>query len=195
MKKVLFGLFVFVVASMSGQTAWKLDKAHSQVNFIVSHMAFSEVTGTFKDFDATFVSTKEDLSDGTIEATIKAASIDTQNERRDKHVKSDDFLNVDTYPVITFKSTKMEKTGADTYKIIGDLTIRDVTKSVVLAATYKGPINDPWGSTRIAFKATATIDRFEFGVKWNKLIEGGGLVAGKDINIILLMEFSKHKAG
>ncbi|MBI5473988.1 MAG: polyisoprenoid-binding protein [Ignavibacteriae bacterium] len=195
MKHAILATLIFAFASTNAQTAWKLDKAHSQVNFMVNHMVFSEVAGTFKDFDATFNSTKDDFTDAKIEATIKTGSIDTQNEQRDGHLKKDDFLNVEQYPLITFKSTKIEKTGDDTYAITGTLTIRDVTKPVVMETAFKGSINDPWGNTRIAFKATTTINRFDFDVRWNKMLDTGGLVAGKDVNVILLMEFTKPKAG
>ena len=150
-------------------------------------MVFAEVTGTFRDFDVQFESAKDDFSDARITATIKTGSIDTQNERRDGHLKSDEFLNAQKFPEIRFKSTKIEKTGNDTYRISGELTIRDVTKPVVLEATYRGMINDPWGNKRIGFKATTTINRFDFGVAWNKTLETGGLIAGKDVNITLLM--------
>ena len=184
-------LFVAIGSAQTG--SWKLDKAHSQVTFSVTHMVISEVTGAFREFDITFSSDKEDLTDTKVDAIIKTKSIDTGNERRDNHVRSDEFLNAEKYPEMKFKSNKVEKTGQDTYKITGDLTIRDVTKSVVLETKYKGSIKDPMGNTRIAFKAATTIDRFEFGTTWNKAIETGGLVAGKDIEVTLLMEFTKPK--
>jgi polyisoprenoid-binding protein YceI len=173
--------------------AWKLDKAHSQVKFSVTHMVISEVTGVFKDFDVNFVSASDDFTDATIEAVIKSASIDTGNENRDNHVRSDAFLNAEKFPEMKFKSTKVEKQGENNYKITGDLTIRDVTKSVVLETKYKGRINDMRGNPVVAFKATTTVDRFEFGTTWDKVLEGGGLVAGKDVEITLLMEFRKQK--
>ncbi len=192
MKKALLALCTFVIVSANAQSTWKLDKNHSQVNFTVSHMVFSEVSGTFRDFDITFDAAKDDFTDAQIAATIKTGSIDTQNENRDKHVKSDDFLNVEKYPEMKFKSTKIEQTGKDTYNIIGDLTIRDITKPVTLNTKYKGSIKDARGNTRIAFKATTTIDRFEFGTKWNRELDAGGLIAGKEIEITLIVEFVKQ---
>ena len=196
MNKILstvLGIMLFVAIGSAQTGSWKLDKAHSQVTFSVTHMVISEVTGVFKEFDITFSSDKEDLTDTKVEAIIKTKSIDTGNERRDNHVRSDEFLNAEKFPEMKFKSNKVEKTGQDTYKITGDMTIRDVTKSVVLDTKYKGSIKDAMGNTRIAFKATTTIDRFEFGTTWNKAIETGGLVAGKDIEVTLLMEFTKPK--
>ncbi len=184
---------VFAGASAQTQTAWNVDKSHSQVLFSVSHMVFSEVTGLFREFDATFVSAKDDFTDARVTATIKTASIDTQNERRDNHLKGDDFLNAEKFPEIKFTSTKFEKTGKDTYKITGDLTVRNVTKPVVLEANYRGMIDDPWGNKRIGFKATTTINRFDFGVSWDKVLETGGLIAGRDVSITLLMQFTRPK--
>ena len=167
---------------------WRPDKAHSEVRFSVSHMVISEVSGRFNDFDVTLHQPGEDFSDSKVEATIKTASIDTGNERRDKHLRSDDFLNAEHYPDMIFKSTDFKKTGNDTYEIAGDLTIRDVTEPVVLHAKFNGRITDARGTSRVAFKATATINRFDFGVKWNKSIDSGGLVAGENIDITLVME-------
>ncbi len=194
MKKALLALFTFLVISANAQTTWKLDKSHSQVNFTVSHMVFSEVSGTFKNFDVIFDASKDDFTDAKIEATIKTGSIDTQNENRDKHVKGDDFLNAEKFPEMRFKSTKIEQTGKDSYKIIGDMTIRDITKSVTLDAKYKGSIKDTRGNTRVAFKATTTIDRFEFGTKWNRELDSGGLIAGKEIETTLIIELVRQNA-
>lgn len=189
----LFAAAVLIAASTAYSAVWKMDKAHSQVTFAVAHLVISEVTGVFKDIDATLTANKDDFTDGQIEATIKAASIDTGNQGRDKDVRSDSFLNTEKFPEIRFRSTKMEKTGDGTYKITGDLTIRDVTKTVGLDTKYEGTIKDPWGNTRSAFKATTTIDRFDYGVKWDKTMDTGGLIAGKNIDITLLMEFTKSK--
>lgn len=194
MKRIELAIMLLAVAINGAQAAsWKLDKAHSQVTFIVSHLVISEVTGVFKDFDVTLVSEKAEFTDAKIEATIKAGSIDTGNENRDNHARSNDFLNVEKFPDMKFKSTAVENVGNKTYKITGDLTIRDITKSVVLDTGFKGAVKDPWGNDRIAFKATTTIDRFEFGTTWDKATEVGVLVAGKEVEITLLMEFIKQK--
>lgn len=184
---------LWTTMSVGHAATWQLDKGHSQVKFSVAHLVIAEVTGVFKEFDVMFVNAAEDFTGASIDATIKTASIDSGNEGRDKHVRADDFLNVEKYPDMRFKSTRIEKTGSDTYKITGDLTIRDVTKSVVLDTKYKGSVKDPWGNEKIAFRATATIDRFEFGTKWNKAIEAGGLVVGREVEITLLVQFSKQK--
>lgn len=169
-----------------------MDKTHSNVDFTVTHLVVSEVRGNFKEFDATLTSDKPDFSDMKLNATIKTASVFTDNERRDNHLRSNDFFNADSFPNITFKSTSVKKTGNDTYQIRGDLTIRDITKPVVLETRYRGSV-EAFGGTRAAFKATTTVDRFEFGTTWDKKIETGGLVAGKDVEITLRMEFAKQK--
>jgi polyisoprenoid-binding protein YceI len=126
-----------------------------------------------------------------LEAKIQVASIDTDNERRDKHLRSADFLDAEKHPEITFKSTGFEKTGKDTYKVKGNLTIRGNTKPVVLDAKYNGTVKDPYGNTKVAFRATTAINRFDFGTVWDAKIETGGLVAGEMVNITILFEGNK----
>ncbi|MFN0159015.1 MAG: YceI family protein [Bacteroidota bacterium] len=196
MKHILSLAFVvLLVSSAVAQTSWKLDKSHSNVKFAVTHLVIAEVEGRFTDFDATITHTNEDLTDAKIEATIKTASINTDSERRDNHLKSDDFFNAEKFPELKFVSTKMEKTGDKTYKIHGDLTIRDVTKPVVLDTKFMGTIKDARGTTKAGFRATTTIDRFEFGTTWSAAIESGALVVGKEIEITLLMEFNQINSG
>ncbi len=180
-----------IINGVAAQTIWKADKAHSKIDFSVTHMVIAEVDGRFTDFDATLTASKDDFTDAKITATIKTASITTDNDFRDKHLRSDDFFNADKYPEIKFKSTSIEKTGENTYKITGDLTIRDTTKTVVLDTKYNGQVVG-MGATKCAFKATTTINRFDYGVHWDKTIESGGLVVGKNVDITLLLEFNKQ---
>ncbi|MGA2624645.1 MAG: YceI family protein [Bacteroidota bacterium] len=189
----LIAIMLTLAGGLSAQTVWKADKVHSKVNFSVSHMVISEVTGDFKDFDATLTSSKDDFSDAVIDATIQMASVNTDNDKRDAHLKSDDFFNVEKFPTMTFKSTNIEKTGPGTFKITGNLTMRDVTKPVVLDTKLIGQTKTPWGATAAGFKATTVIDRFEFGTKWNKALETGGLIVGKDVTVTLLFEFDKQE--
>ena len=180
------------VATANAQiTIWNIDKSHSQVRFSVTHLVIAEVAGRFTDFAVNFQQAGDDFTTAKIEAIIKTASINTDVERRDNHLRSGDFLDAEKYPAITFKSGAIEKTGENTYKIEGDLTIRDDTKPVVLDTKFNGTILDPYGNVKAGFKATTTINRFDFGVKWNAATETGGLVAGSDVEITLLMEFSK----
>jgi polyisoprenoid-binding protein YceI len=182
---------VSVVSLMAQKPAWTLDKAHSSIAFSVRHMVISEVIGNFKDFDVTFTSTKDDYSDATVDATIKVTSINTDNERRDGHLKTDDFFNAEKFPQIKFKSTSFEKVGENKYKLTGDLTIRDVTKKVTFDAVYNGTIKAPWGATVSSWKATSSVNRFDFGLKWNKAIDTGGLIAGDIVTITLNLELNK----
>lgn len=195
--KNLVALFFLLAVSSAAPAApsatWKQDRAHSQVQFSVTHLVISEVTGAFKDFDVTLTQDKDDFSGSTLEATIKAASIFTDNDVRDKHLRSEDFFNAEKFPAISFKSTSFEKTGENSYKISGNLTIRDVTKPIVLDAKYQGQITDPWGNQKAGFKATGSINRLDFGVKWNKALEAGGLVVSDKVDLTFLMELEKQK--
>lgn len=187
---------LIAISPASAQRVWKADLSHSQVKFSVTHLVIAEVTGKFNDFEVTLTQPgKDDFAGSRIEATIKMASIDTDNEMRDKHLRSDDFFNAEMYPIMTFKSTKIEKAGAKNYTITGDLTIRDVTRPVVLDATYMGEVKDSRGTVKSGFKATTSINRFDYGVKWDKKIEAGGLVVGETVNITLLMELALQDAG
>ena len=184
-------LIVFAWHGFSAPNVWKDDPAHSSVQFRVAHLVISEVTGFFKEFDATLTTGKDDYSDAKLEATIKVASIFTDNDRRDGHLRSGDFFDAEKYPTITFRSTSFTKTGDSTFKIAGDLTIRDVTKPVVLDAIYKGQVS-MGGRSIIVFSATAEIDRFDYGVKWDAKLDTGGLVAGEKVKIQLDFEGVKQ---
>ena len=174
-------------------TGWKLDKSHSKIGFTVKHMVISEVQGYFKDFDITINSSKDDFSDGQAEAVIKVATINTESEGRDKDLRSDNFFNVEQFPEIRFKSTKFEKLGDNIYKIYGDLTIRDITKQVVFDVVHNGTLKTSRGLMS-AWKVTLSINRFDYGLKWNRLMETGGLVVGELVNITMTLELRKAVA-
>jgi polyisoprenoid-binding protein YceI len=193
-KAFLFITMLAVSSLFAQKSGWNLDKAHSSVGFSIKHMVISEVTGNFKDFDISFKSSKSDFTDASVDATIKVASINTDNEKRDSHLRTDDFFNAEKFPEIKFKSASFEKVGENKYKITGDLTIRDVTKKVTFDATYNGSIKAPWGAEIYSWKATLSINRFDYGLKWNKAIEAGGLIAGDTVNITLNLELDKPVA-
>jgi polyisoprenoid-binding protein YceI len=195
MKKNILFIFLLAVSALSAkaQTTWKLDPAHSKVSFNISHMVISDVTGRFTDFDVKLVHTKDDLTDGMLNATIKVKSINTDNEGRDKHLRSADFFDAEKYPEITFVSKSFEKTGKNTYKIAGDLTMHGTTKPVVLETKFNGTVNDPWGNTKAGFKATTTVNRKEFGIVYNKTLEAGGLLIGEDVEVTINVELAKEK--
>lgn len=162
---------------------WKVDKSHSNVQFTVTHMIISEVTGEFNQFDAKISADKENFENSSIEFVIDVNSIDTENEKRDAHLKSDDFFNAEKYPKIKFVGTSLEKVGGNKYKLKGNFTMRDVTKPVELDVVYGGTVKDSYGNTRAGFKITGTVNRFDYGLKWNALLEAGGSVVGKDVKI------------
>ena len=174
-------------------TKWNNDATHSSIKFTVKHLTVSEVEGRFKTFSGAIESPSKDFNNATVNFTADVTSITTDDETRDKHLKSDDFFSAEKYPKMTFKSTSFKKVKGDIYALEGDLTIRDVTKKVKFAVLYGGIIVDPWGNTKAGFKATGKISRKEYGLKWNTLTEAGGAVVGDDVNILLNMEFVKQK--
>lgn len=166
------------------QKQWVLDKTHSNVNFSVSHMVVSEVDGRFDNFEATLLQPNEDLTGAKITATIDPSSINTANERRDGHLKSDDFFNSDQFPKATFVSKNVKKGEGNKFKITGDLTIRDITKEVTFDAVFMGVLGKKMG-----LKATTTINRFDYNLKWNRLMEAGGAVVGEDVTLTIKAEW------
>lgn len=190
--KILFILLtVFLSASFAQTTNWKFDKSHTQIKFTVNHLVISEVTGNFKKFDGTVTTNGDDFSTAKIDFTAETNSIFTDNEKRDNHLKSDDFFNAEKYPQLKFVGKSMKKAGKDKYKLTGDLTIRDVTKSVTLDVVFNGTTN-AFGSTHAGFKLTGTINRFDYNLKWNTLIETGGAVVSKDVTITCDVELIKE---
>ena len=177
---------------MSAQTTWKADATHSSVKFSVSHLVVSETEGTFKVYDANVTSTKEDFTDAKIDFAIDVNSINTENEMRDKHLKSDDFFNAEKFPKILFKGASFKKVSGNKYLLEGELTIRDVTKKVKLHVMYGGTVKDPYGNTKAGFKVTGTVDRLAYGLKWNTLTEAGGAVVGKDVELTVKLELQKQ---
>lgn len=193
---VLLLSFLLGISTVFAQNGtWKTDRAHTKILFNATHMVISEVTGRFKDFEITVVQRKEDFTDAELTAVIKVNSIDTDNERRDGHLRSADFFDAEKNPEITFKSTSFEKSGKNTYKIEGDLTIRGVTKSVVFDARLNGQIKEPNGNLRAGFRATTSINRYEFGVKWNRALDTGGWLVGENIDITVNIEIVKQAQG
>jgi len=180
---LIFGLPLFVQA-----TEWKFDMAHTNIGFSVTHLVVSDVTGRFKEFDGSFSSTADDFSCSEVTITINTASIFTDQEKRDAHLRSADFFDAEKNPEITFKSTSFKKVADKTYKISGKFTMNGVTKDVVLDATLTGVIKDPWGGTRAGFKAWTTIDRYDYSLTYNKALETGGFLISKEVDININVE-------
>lgn len=185
---LIFGL----TFGFANEPQWKLDKVHSNVMFTVRHMVISELTGFFKDYNIVLESTKPDFSDANLYGTVSVASIYTDNDKRDGHLKSDDFFNAEKFPTMSFKAALIKKTAQNKYEIAGELTIRDVTKAVVFDAVNLGTVVSPKMGTRTGWKVSTTIDRFDYNLKWNQAIETGGLIVGKDVIITLNLEFVKQ---
>jgi polyisoprenoid-binding protein YceI len=159
-----------------------LDKSHTEVGFIARHLMVSKVRGRFTDFEGTVV-VADDPSESSVEVTIQAASINTNDENRDKHVRTNDFLSVDEFPALTFRSTKVELSSGGDWKVNGDLTVRGVTRPIVLDVQFEGVIQDPWGNQRLGFAASGEIDRNDFGVSFNAALETGGFVVSPKIKL------------
>jgi polyisoprenoid-binding protein YceI len=172
--------------------AWSIDTSHSEVGFSVRHMMISTARGSFHKFGGTVEFNEADPVASTVDITIDVASIDTRDEKRDGHLKSADFFDVENYPVMTFKSAKVEKTGDATGKLHGDLTIKGVTKPVTLDVEYLGQAKSPWGTTSAGFAAKVSIDRKDFGLNWNVALETGGILVGDKVNIAIELEIVKQ---
>ncbi len=188
----LFLLFVVIsFSAVSAQTKWNVDASHTNVGFEVDHMVISSVEGEFNSYEATVETNEDDFTNAKINFTIDVASISTDNEQRDSHLKSDDFFNTEKYPKMTFVGKSMKKVSGNDWKLIGDLTIRDVTKEVTLDVEFRGMVKDPWGNTRVGFEITGELNRFDYKLKWNKLLETGGLVVSEDIELKIDIELIK----
>lgn len=173
--------------------AWNIDGTHSSATFKVRHLGISNVTGGFQKLNGTITVDEADVTKSTVEAVIDATTLDTGDPKRDEHLKSPDFFDVATHPTITFKSRKVEKAGEGKLKVTGDLTMRGVTKEVILDVT--GPLTPvtAFGGLRSGASATTTINRQDFGVAWSKLMEGGGLVVGNDVAVAIDLELVQKK--
>ncbi len=194
MKKILaFSAAVLTIAFIASpalsQVNWEVDKNHTEIQFKVKHMVITTVTGRFKDFDIKFSSSRIDnFSNAKLETVIRAESIFTDVDNRDNHLRSDDFLNVSEHPEIRFVSKSFRKISGNTYKVVGDLTIKGVTKEIELDADFSGPVKAR-GSTLVAFHVTGSINRFDFGVKFNAVLETGGLVVSDTVHFDFNLEF------
>jgi polyisoprenoid-binding protein YceI len=193
--KRIYTFAIIAIAVVAGlpaaaQTKWTVDKSHSNVKFAVTHMVVSEMEGTFKVFDGTMEHNKADFSDAKVNFAIDVASVNTDNERRDGHLKGDDFFNAEKFPKMTFTSTSVKPLGNNKYEMAGNLTIRDITKPVVFQVTHGGVLTTSRGA-KAGFKATTTINRFDYNLKWDRATETGGLVVAKDVAITVNVEMDK----
>lgn len=198
MKKLFITVATFITVAVNAQTNWKVDGSHSKLGFSVTHMMMTETEGKFKVYEGS-VSSKSDMdfTDAKIDFTADAASINTEDEKRDGHLKSPDFFDTEKFPKITFKGTSMKantKKGKTTYDLVGDLTMKGVTKKVTLTAIGASKVlNDPWGNTKYGFKVTGVINRKDFGLNWNAALEAGGVLVAEEVKLDINIELNKAK--
>ena len=196
MKKtiLILSILLFTVVSINAQeTKWTFDNSHSKIQFDVSHMVISEVSGQFQDYEGTIFADKSDFSDAKVSFSIKVKSIDTDDKDRDEHLLTADFFDAEKFPKITFVSKSMKKVGENQYKLTGDFSMHGVTKEITLDLKYNGTVNDPWGNTKAGFKVTGIIDRTDFGLKYNSVMDTGGMMIGEEITITCKIELIKSK--
>lgn len=168
--------------------SWQLDPSHSHVGFAVKHLMVSTVRGEFRTYTGTLELDPADLTRSRVTAEIDVASIDTREEKRDEHLRSADFFDAEHHPKITFESTRIERVDDETFRVVGNLTIRGNTREVTLEAEYAGIQKDPWGGTRTGFSLSGQIDRREFGLTWNAALETGGLLVGEKVKLQIEVE-------
>ncbi len=172
--------------------AWTIDNAHSEINFTVRHMMISNVRGRFASFTGTVDFNETDPARSSVEVQIDTSSISTKEVNRDNHLRSPDFFEVEKYPYMTYKSTRVEKVDENHGRIYGDLTIRDITRPVVLDVEYSGMAKSPWGTLSAGFTATTSISRKEWNLTWNQALETGGMLVGDEIKINIELEIVKQ---
>lgn len=190
----LFWLIVVLSLPVRAEVArWTVDVEHSTIEFRVVHMLISKTTGRFMDYTGYI---EMDVSAGTIkaiEATIKTASVNTNHEKRDAHLRNPDFFDVEKYPTMTYKMKSYQKLAEGGYQAVGDLTMRGVTKEITLTGDFNGATKDPWGNMRAGFQGRGKLNRKDFGMVWNKKLDTGGLVVGNEVQISLDIECIKEK--
>jgi polyisoprenoid-binding protein YceI len=188
MKKGIIGLLLLSLVSVFGfAKEYSVDQSHTVVGFSVTHLMISEVDGSFKDFSGDFNFDPKTNEFTSLEAVISADSIYTANDKRDDHLRSADFFDTKKYPNITFKMTGYDADG-DEGKMLGELTIKGITKTVALKAEIKGTAIDPWGNERVGFELEGEIDRKEFGLNWNKALEAGGVLVGDEVELTIKVQ-------
>jgi len=189
----LIVVFALLSTTLFAQTKWKFDNSHTKIGFTVTHMLITDVDGYFKKYSGSIVSTSDDFQNAKIEFEAEIESIFTDNNSRDKHLKSDDFFDAEKFPALKFVSRSFSKIEGKSYKLVGDLTIKGITKEVTFDVKYNGTITGPWGKTRAGFKISGEIDRFDYNLNWNKALEAGGLVVSKEVELDIKIELIKKK--
>ena len=193
MKRTLIILLLLATPQLAFAANWKFDQPHTTIEFKIRHLMVSWVKGVFTDYDGSIVIDESDLSKSSVKIAITTSSIDTNNQKRDDHLRSPDFFDTATFPKMSFVSKKVVVANGTPTKIIGDLTIRDVTREVELSVDEFSPvIKGPWGNMRRGASASTTINRSDYGLTWNKALEAGGVVVGDEVHISLEVEMIKE---
>lgn len=177
--------------TQTARTTWKIDPVHSHIEFSVRHLMITTVKGRFTGVDGTVAIDEADVTDSTVDVRIDASTIDTREPQRDAHLRSADFLDVEKFPHLTFKSTRITGRKGDEFTLVGDLTIHGVTREVALSVTDEGRGKDPWGGERAGFSASTKINRKDYGLTWNQALETGGVLVGDEVKIHLELQFVK----
>ncbi len=191
-RATLLALVLLALAGSAAAAAYDIDASHSSLTFKVRHMMVSKVSGRFEDFSGSMEFDAASPASWSVEATVRTASINTDDPKRDDHLRNPDFFDVETHPEMIFKSTGVEKDGDD-YVLAGELTLMGVTKPVALELEFNGEVDDPWGNTRAGFSAEGEIDRRDFGMVWNKTMDKGGVVVGNTVEFELEIEAIKQR--
>ena len=197
MKNTLFAAALLMMTAMTAlpvlaADVHTVDKSHSEVSFQVRHLV-TQVRGNFNDYEGTINLDPANLEKSSVDFRIKAASIDTNNADRDKHLRSEEFFFVEKYPEITFQSKSIKKAGKDTYNVTGTLTMRGVAKEVTLPVTWLGAVKDPWGNEKAGFELNTKLNRKDYGLVWNKTLDQGGYLLGDDVKVVINLEAAKKK--
>jgi polyisoprenoid-binding protein YceI len=167
---------------------WKIDEAHSTLGFSAKHLVVATVGGQFRRWNAELELDEADITQSSVVVTVEAASLDTGHAQRDGHLRSADFFDVENFPLLTFRSRRIERAGNDTYRLVGALTMRAVTREVTLLMQHGGFVRDPWGARRVGFAASGSVQRSDFGMQWNQVLDAGGVVVGDRIEIVIAVE-------
>jgi polyisoprenoid-binding protein YceI len=167
---------------------WTIDQAHSEVRFTVKHLMITTVTGEFTDYTATMESTAMDFSDASLSFSAKTASVNTRNEARDAHLRSEDFFHCEAYPTMDFVSSSVTPVGEGRFDVHGTMTIRGVSKPLTLSVVHEGTVVDPWGNTKAGFTITGSLNRKEFGLAWSAVTEAGGVVVSDEVKLALSVQ-------
>lgn len=191
---LLFFVLTYATSLFAANQVWNVDPSHSSFNFAVDHMVISETNGKFSKYELDVKADKADFTDAEFTVTVHLDSVNTDDAKRDEHLKGKDFFNVEKNPLMTFTGKKFTKNKNGTYTVSGSLTLNGVTKDLKFDAKFNGIMKDPWGNTRAGLKVSGVINREDFGLKYNSVLDNGGLAIGKEVRISVNLELIKNQS-